>query len=158
MPSLKKKFLHFHDYQGKSIEEVFTPEQRKRSIVLKANTFESAVWLNTGKQSFEKKPLPLQMQFSPVYSSLIQDFDQDGAIDILAGGNLYRAKPETGIYDASYGLFLKGDGKGGFEALPSQKSGVFIRGEIRGLRSIPLKGKHLVIIGKNNDRVEFLEF
>jgi enediyne biosynthesis protein E4 len=158
MPSLKKKFLHFHDYQGKSIEEVFTPEQRKRSIVLKANTFESAIWLNTGKQSFEKKPLPLQMQFSPVYSSLVQDFDKDGAIDILAGGNLYRAKPETGIYDASYGLFLKGDGKGGFEALPSQKSGVFVTGEIRGLRSIPLKGKHLVIIGKNNDRVEFLEY
>jgi hypothetical protein len=98
------------------------------------------------------------MQFSPVYSSLVQDFDKDGAIDILAGGNLYRAKPETGIYDASYGLFLKGDGKGGFEALPSQKSGVFITGEIRALRSIPLKGKHLVIIGKNNDRVEFLEY
>jgi hypothetical protein len=158
MPSLKKKFLHFRDYQGKSIEELFTSKQRERSIVLKANTFESAIWLNTGKQSFEKKPLPLQMQFSPIYASLVQDFDQDGALDILAGGNLYRAKPETGIYDASYGLFLKGNGKGSFEALSSHNSGVLIRGEIRGLRSIPLKGKHLVIAGKNSDRVEFLEY
>ncbi len=32
----------------------------------------------------------------------------DGICDILIGGNQSRAKPETGIYNAGYGLLLKG--------------------------------------------------
>ena len=34
------------------------------------------------------------------------DFDADGDLDLVLGGNLYRAKPEVGIYDASHGLYL----------------------------------------------------
>ncbi len=158
IPSLKKKYLHFRDYQGKGLEEMFTPQQREKSIVLKATTFESSLWLNTGKQSFEKSTLPLNAQVAPIYASLVSDFDGDGNLDILMGGNLYRAKPETGIYDASYGLLLRGNGKGDFEALSSQKSGVKIKGEIRSLSSIPYKGRHLVILGKNNERLEFLKY
>lgn len=158
IPSLKKKFLHFRDYQGKGINDIFSPQQQEKSIILKASTFESAVWMNTGKQSFEKETLPVQAQFSTIYASLIADFDKDGNDDILVGGNLYRAKPETGIYDAGYGLLLKGRGNGSFEPLPSQKSGVLIRGEIRDLKSIPFKEQHVVVIGKNNDHLEFLKY
>ena len=43
------------------------------------------------------------------------DFDKDGDLDIIAGGNLYNAKPEIGRYDASFGLFLENDGRGKFE-------------------------------------------
>ena len=40
--------------------------------------------------------------------------------DILLGGNLSRAKPETGIYCAGHGLFLKGMEKGAGEVLSLQ--------------------------------------
>ncbi len=158
IPSLKKKYLHFRDYQGKTMADIFSTQQRDKSIVLKASTFESAVWLNTGKQSFEKKELPIKTQFSPLYAAVVIDFDNDGNTDILTGGNLYRAKPETGIYDASYGLLLKGNGMGSFEALPSQQSGVLIRGEIRDIETISWKKKHLLIIGKSNDSIQFLKY
>jgi enediyne biosynthesis protein E4 len=158
IPSLKKRYLHYRDYQGKGVEDLFSEKQREKSIILKAYTFESAIWLNTGKQSFEKVPIPVQTQFSPIYASLVEDFDKDGKLDILVGGNLYRAKPETGIYDASYGLFLKGNGKGDFKALSSRNSGILIKGEIRSLKTIPYKEKHLVIVGKNNEQSEFLTY
>jgi hypothetical protein len=82
---------------------------------------------------------------------LANDFDKDGHLDVLMGGNLYRAKPETGIYDASYGLLLKGNGKGSFEALNSPESGVFVKGEIRSLKNVRVGDNELVIVGRNND-------
>src|SRR5438045_4216987 len=40
--------------------------------------------------------------------------------------------PETGRNDAGRGLWLKGDGKGNFRAVPGQESGVKVYGEQRG--------------------------
>jgi hypothetical protein len=78
--------------------------------------------------SFTGKVLPVQAQLSPMYGIAAEDFDKDGNIDILMGGNFYQSKPEAGIYDASYGILLKGNGKGNFTALPPQQSGISIKG------------------------------
>ena len=59
----------------------------------------------------------MEAQLSPMYGIAAEDFDKDGNIDILMGGNFYQSKPEVGIYDASYGILLKGDGKGNFTAV-----------------------------------------
>ncbi len=157
IPSLKKKYLHFSDYQGKTIEDIFSPDQISQSIKLNANTFETAVWLNRSGR-FEKSVLPIEAQFSPVYSLLVNDFDTDGNLDILLGGNLYRAKPETGIYDGSYGLLLSGDGNGKFVSEPPSRSGISIKGEVRSLQSIKGKKEKLVLIGKNNDKLEIISY
>ena len=42
---------------------------------------------------------------------LIEDFNQDGNLDILVAGNLYTAEVETPRNDAGIGLVLLGDGK-----------------------------------------------
>lgn len=157
IPSLKKKYLHYKDYKGQAIADIFTAEQLSKAIILNAFNFETALWLNNGDGTFRKKSLPLEAQFSPVYAILIDDFDGDKNLDIVMGGNLYRAKPETGIYDGSYGLVLKGDGKGGFTAVPSGKSGISIKGEVRGLKKISDK-KRILVVAKNNDHIEFFSY
>lgn len=158
IPSLKKKYLHFREYKGKTITDIFTADQLKGAIVLNALTFETAVWINQGNGAFKKINLPAQAQFSPVYAILVDDFDGDKNQDILLGGNLYRAKPETGIYDGSYGLLLKGDGTGNFTALSSGESGILIRGEIRSLKKIRYRERNIVLVGKNNDGMEILGY
>jgi hypothetical protein len=74
------------------------------------------------------------------------------------GGNLYRAKPETGIYDGSYGILLKGDGRGNFTALPSGESGISIKGEIRFLRNLRTGGGRVVLGARNNDAPVVLQY
>ena len=157
IPSLKKKYLHFSDYRLKTMADIFSPEQLKESMVLNAYSFETTVFINKGN-SFEKKSLPMQAQFSPVYSILVEDFNHDGNLDLLMGGNLYRAKPETGIYDGSYGLLLTGDGTGRFAAETSTRSGVSLKGEIRSLTSIHFKKRNVVLVGKSNDQLEVLSY
>ncbi|WP_394766963.1 hypothetical protein, partial [Ferruginibacter sp.] len=72
-------------------------------------------------------------------------------------GNFYQSKPEVGIYDASYGLLLKGDGKGNFKAIKANQSGFFIKGAVRDIMAIKTQKKKLVIVARNNDQPKIFQ-
>lgn len=147
LPELKKKYLKFEQYQAQTMEDMFTIQQLEKSIQLSIHELRTMVFFNQ-KGSFTPKLLPIQAQFSPNYGIEIADFDGDGHLDILLGGNFYRSKPELGIYDASYGVFLKGNSKGDFQALSNSKSGLLVKGEIRDFAM--LNNKKL-LVARNND-------
>jgi enediyne biosynthesis protein E4 len=157
VPSVKKKFLHFRDYQEKTLEDIFTPEQLQETLTLNAFTLETSLWLSTEEGTFKKETLPKEVQFFPVYALLIEDFTGDEIPDILLGGNQHRAKPETGIYAGGYGLVLKGDGKGKFEALAQNESGLSIVGDIRALGLITCGDQSCVLAAKNNSSLELYD-
>ena len=110
IPNLKKKYLKYESYKDQTITDIFTEEQLNDAIKLEAFNLSSCVAINDGKGKFTLKPLPVDAQLSPMYGVMVDDFDRDGNLDVMMGGNLYRVKPEVGRYDASYGVFLKGDG------------------------------------------------
>ena len=111
--------------------------------------------LNNGANGFERKPLPVQAQVSPVYGIDVQDVNADNKLDIVLGGNLSAVKPEVGKYDALYGLVLAGDGKGNFKVMSSRQSGIKITGEVRHIKSLNTrKGKMLSFV-RNNDTIKF---
>lgn len=153
MPSLKKKFLYYKDYAAQPIEKVFTPEQLKGAAVREANYLQTCIFRNNGGGSFSMEALPLRAQFSPVMAILIEDLDGDGIKDIFLAGNFSGVKPETGRYDASYGTFLKGDGKNSYTYLTPAQSGMQLRGEARDLTTLlAADGALLVFAAMNNER------
>ena len=119
---------------------------------------ESCVMINTGKGSFNLISLPPEAQFSPVYAVMADDLDRDGYCDMLLGGNQYRAKPETGIYDAGYGVFLKGNPAGIWQPVPLVTSGFFVRGEMRDLKILNIKGSPIIAVARNNDNLQFYKY
>ncbi len=150
LPSLKKKFLYFRDYKQKTISDIFTSAQLKGALKLESDMMQSIVLINRGGK-FDLQILPAEAQYAPVYAISVDDFDGDGIKDILLGGNFYRSKPEVGIYDASYGLLLKGDGKGGFLAVPPRRFGPPVKGETKDIvRVRTAKGK--IALWGLNDR------
>lgn len=157
MPGLRKQLIHYSDYEGKSMTDLFSDNVLSKSIVKTAYLFNSAVYLNTAT-SFKRVDLPIEAQFSVVYSLTADDFDSDGNLDLLLGGNQHRAKPETGIYAASRGLLLKGTGNGDFKTVPENISGVGIEGEIRSGITINFKKQRFVLLGRNNDKIELLTY
>jgi hypothetical protein len=158
IPSLSEKFKKFDDYKDATIENLFSADVLDRSVKLKACTMQSCVMMNTGQGAFRLTPLPVEAQFSPVYAIIADDFDHDGICDIVIGGNQYRAKPETGINDASYGLFLKGNKDGTWKSVSSLNSGIFIKGEIRSLKNIIINGKCYIVVARNNDNLQFYKY
>jgi hypothetical protein len=158
IPSLEKKYSRYADYRNQRMEDIFPPEILERSVKLNATIMKSCIIMNNGKGSFTLTPLPLEAQFSPVYAIAAEDFDGDGICDIIAGGNQYRAKPETGIYDASYGLFLKGNQDGTWKSVSPMVSGLFTKGEIRDFKILNIKGAPTVVVARNNDNLQFYKY
>ncbi|MEP6725684.1 MAG: hypothetical protein ABJC98_07715, partial [Bacteroidota bacterium] len=66
----------------------------------------------------------------------------------------YESKPEAGIYDASYGVLLKGDGKGNFIVVPPDQTGINIKGAVRDISGLLSGNKQLLIVAKNNTATE----
>ena len=120
---------------------------------LDAYELSSCVFINNRKGGFERKALPAAAQLSPMYGIAVTDLDGDAKQDILLGGNFYQSKPEAGIYDASYGLMLKGDGTGNFAVVPSQQSGIHVKGAVRDIITLQTGKKNLILYACNNDKL-----
>jgi hypothetical protein len=104
-------------------------------------------------------PLGEKAQFSPVYAVLVEDINQDGIKDVLLGGNDFMLKPENGRYDALYGLFIKGLGKGRFYEMPPYESGISIPDAVRDIQLLNLKnGSKAVLSQLNNAPIRLYKF
>jgi hypothetical protein len=158
LPYLKKKYLKYEDYQGQTIEDIFTKEELEGSIKHKVTMLESVILWNNGDGTFKIEILPQEAQLSPVFAILLKDIDNDGTVDILLGGNLHQVKPEVGRYDASYGVFMKGLGKGEFGVIPTKDSGFLLEGEIRDFGWVQVNGKRILMVVRNNASMQFFEF
>jgi len=157
MSSLKKKFVYYKDYADKSLKDVYDNKLLERATHHYFYEPHSVLLLNNGEGGFERRPLPVEAQFSPVYAIRIEDVDQDKKLDILLGGNLSAVKPEVGKYDALHGLVLKGDGNGNFSVLTSRQSGIKVLGETRSIHSIKTKRGQMVLFVRNNDSIKFFK-
>ena len=157
MPQLKVKFPTYKSFGASRIEDILLPDELAKATVLTVHTFASSIALAGADGRFTLAPLPREAQFSPVYGTIVRDFDGDGKADILLGGNFLGAPPMLGRSDASYGLLLHGAGNGTFTAVDMTQSGVMIRGEVRHMQPIRrADGRTTVVVARNNDRLAFL--
>lgn len=146
MPMMRKKFIRYRFYAGKTMDEIFTEEQKKGMDVYKAACFESGVFINEGNMQFRFELFPEMAQLSTINDITIDDIDKDGINDLIIVGNSYDADVGTGNYDAMASLFLKGIGKGNFITITN--SGLSTGGEVR--RIIPLPQKNSFFLLRNN--------
>jgi hypothetical protein len=152
LPVLRKQILKYHNYGNKTYDSLFSPEIRSKALKYEATYLQTAVLWNNGR-SFELQALPLSAQISPVFGIALEDFDEDGKIDIWLGGNFYAVKPQVGRYNASKGVLLKGNGNKSFTAIAATTSGIKVEGEVRDAEIILSGGSKNLIIGRNNASV-----
>ncbi|TRX04210.1 VCBS repeat-containing protein [Flavobacterium gawalongense] len=151
IPSIKKKNLSYADYSKKTFQELFAKEVVENSIQKTVNIQESVIAINKGNGKFEIKLLPKEVQFSCVNTICTMDVNNDGILDLILGGNQYEFKPQFSRLDANYGSVLLGNKKGAFSWTPYNKSGFFIKGEVKQLKTIKDKNKTVSIIAVVND-------
>jgi hypothetical protein len=159
IPFIKKKFLYTQDYTHARFSDIYT--KRAGDSLLRLYCIETrSGWLeNKGKGAFIFHPLPAEAQFAPVNAIICQDFDLDGNVDLLLAGNEYQAEVMRGRYDASYGCFLKGDGRGGFSYSSGAVNGLILQGDIKSMALLPAaKGGSLLLAAANNDSLRVLKF
>lgn len=150
IPSLKKVALHHDEYAKKSINELFSKEVLNQAIVKKVNYASSIIALNLGKGKFEIKELPAIVQFSSIHAINTFDFNTDGNLDLILGGNDFYFQPQLGRLDANEGLILLGDGKGSFNSLSSDNVGLSLNGMVSAIEKINFQRKMHWLILQNN--------
>jgi hypothetical protein len=140
MIGMRSKFQNYKSFATTTMDKVFTKEQLKDALIVKANNFNSSYCRNDGNGKFTLAPLPLQAQLSALNGMMVDDFDGDGNLDLAINTNDYGTDVTVGRYDALNGLLMKGDGKGNFISLSILESGIFIPGN--GKAMVKLRGKN----------------
>lgn len=151
IPSIKKQNLRHEEFAKKSMNDLFSPDIFKKSLVIQFNYNSSIVALNNGNGNFTVNKLPPMSQISSI--NIIQpiDINQDGYMDLISGGNQSGFPPQFGKLDASYGDVLINDRKGGFTWIDAKQSGLQIRGEVRDIKEISTSTNKFFLFARNND-------
>jgi hypothetical protein len=130
MPFLRARFVSNEAFGRASADEVLG-DRRVVARELEARWLESTVFLNRGDH-FEARALPIEAQMAPAFAVCVGDLDGDGNEDAFLSQNFFATQPDTPRYDGGRGVLLRGDGAGGFKAVPGQESGLMAYGEQRG--------------------------
>jgi enediyne biosynthesis protein E4 len=149
-PWLRAGFPTHHVYAKATLAELLGERMAKARSV-RAQFLASVILLNRG-DSFEVRLLPREAQWSPAMGLAVGDLDGDGHEDLFLSQNFFGLRPADARMDAGRGLLLRGDGKGGFNPMPGQASGVKIYDEQRGcaLADYDADGRVDLAVTQNN--------
>lgn len=156
IPALKKKFLYAEDFAKANLDAIFPKEKLQTSQLLTATYFSNAIILNEGNGKFHVQALPWQAQLSPYRDAVVVDANHDSLPDILMVGNYYKSNIQMGRYDADFGTILLNKGKGNFSA--ENINGLQVKGEVRHIQKIRIKGKEAFVLARNNDAAMVIAF
>lgn len=152
VPGIKKQFPLNENYAQSGFEEIFRGKSKDEMLHLVCDETRTCYFENKGNGKFEKHSLPVEAQFAPVNAIICDDLDNDGHKDILLAGNEYQAEVTRGRYDASYGCFLRGDGRSVFTAVAPVKSGFIVDGDVKDMALIAMPDKtKRILVAVNND-------
>jgi enediyne biosynthesis protein E4 len=158
MPFIKNKFPTYDAFGSATLAEVYEPNKLAESVHYKATTFANSYLENLGNGKFNVRELPTLAQITSINTIISQDFNGDGNLDLVIGGNMYGSEVETPRNDAGYGLLLKGDGKGNFMPVPAIQSGLMIKGEVKNSAIVKNKDASTsILFAKNNDALQLTE-
>ncbi|MDG1684523.1 MAG: VCBS repeat-containing protein [Flavobacteriaceae bacterium] len=152
---LKKTNLKFSEYAKKDIYGLFSKEKVNESIIKEVNESRSVVALNSGNFDFSITPLPNEVQWNSVNTGIVDDFNNDGNLDLILAGGEDNLKPQFSKLDSGFASLLLGNGDGKFSFVPVKKSGLPLKGTVRSSVKINMKNHIGYLLGINNQNPIF---
>ena len=145
LPSIKKKYTDYKSYSETKTSDLLTLLNDKESFTTQIHELASGILINNnGELSFTK--LPIQAQFSMVNAIKLKNMNGDKLPDLILAGNNSKMRVRIGHLDANHGQLFINKGKGNFEYLPQNISGLNIRGDVKNMAFVGDK----ILFGVNN--------
>ena len=150
---IKKRFEKYSDFGNTTFTKLMGSGFESEDYLF-ATQLSSSYLENKGNGEFEFHELPQEVQVAPIQDILVNDFDGDGYVDALLSGNDFTGEKNNGWYDAFNGLMLRGNGKGGFESVPTSESGFFVPEDGREIVLFKDKdGRERIFTGQNSGEI-----
>ena len=153
IPRVASRFSSFRAYAAAETGDLLTAAGLKQAQKLDATLLETSFFIGTEAGRFERRALPVEAQFAPVFTITTLDYDRDGHTDVVLAGNINEARIRLGKYDANYGVLLRGLPNAAFEYVPQYESGLSVRGDVRSALAIGNK----LLFGINRSVVRAFE-
>jgi hypothetical protein len=148
--AMRARFKTYQEYAEATFKQSFLPSELESAYIVQSKRFENSYLENTGEGTFILHKLPMEAQLAPVYGMTIDDYDQNGTLDVLLTGNSYSTEVSTGRYDSSFGLVLLGNGNGEWQPLNLQESGFRNKGDAKGMALLNYHDKRMIVVANNN--------
>jgi hypothetical protein len=151
---IDSRYHTYGSFANVSVREAFGQAALKNALHYQVDTFASMYFHNDGNGKFSASPLPNLAQIAPIKAIVPMDVDGDGHLDLIVAGNIYDAEPNTPRADAGNGLWLRGDGKGGFTAVRPSESGFLAPLNVDGLALVNTRAGKLVLVANTGDSLQ----
>ena len=151
---LAVRFPSYAVFATASVQQLIGTEPLRHAIHYQTDTFASMYLQNNGDGTFTSIALPHLAQIAPIRGIVAHDVDGDGNLDLIVAGNLYDTEPNTPPADAGTGLWLRGDGRGHFTAVPPVESGFLAPRDVTGLALIKTPAGSAVLVANNGDSLQ----
>ncbi|MEM7037339.1 MAG: VCBS repeat-containing protein, partial [Bacteroidota bacterium] len=151
MPDLQAKFPDYESFARAQLVDIY-PNATGDTPKLEAWEFGSVGLWNDGEGGLKRFELPDAAQVSPVFGTVVRDFDMDAKPDVLLTGNFYAPEVETGRQDAGTGLMLAGKFEGDTDFTPrdAYSTGFLTPDDVRAM-ALTYDGIYPVLLVTNND-------
>ncbi len=157
--AMRARFKTYESYATASMDKTFLPQELEGAQILKAQTLASSYIENLGQGKFKISSLPTEAQLAPIFGLQVQDYNNDGFLDVMAVGNLYGTEAFSGRFDALTGLSMLGDGNGKFKCMKPLESGLMVDGDSKGIATMEsATGNTLLLIGKNSGPIQIYSY
>lgn len=117
VPVLRNQFITYSSYGKATQDDIYRNISLEGALQFEIQTLASVYLENLGEGKFRLSDLPVHLQWSPIRGMIVEDFDQDGNLDVLTIGNSDEPHPNFGYEYGSLGWLLMGKGDGSFEAV-----------------------------------------
>lgn len=153
-PQIQTRFPTFAAYGAASLADVLQANLPPMQAVAAA-TLDSLLLLNQGDH-FLVRPLPREAQVAPVFGLAVGDLDGDGCEDLFVAQNFFGLPSPESRLDAGCGVWFRGDGNGGLQAVPPGESGIALYGEGRSvaLCDFDRDGRLDLVVTQNGGRTQ----
>ncbi|MFT5909548.1 MAG: hypothetical protein ACI9XO_001063 [Paraglaciecola sp.] len=156
LPYLKKKFLFFKDYAKAQIQDILTPTQLEASKKLEVTTLATTYFDNQNGQ-FIAKALPVEAQIAPVQTIQSLGVNGDKHLDLILAGNQFNNRVKLGRMDSNHGMVFMDNGKGNFELVPANQTGIYFEGVVQNSAKTKVVQNKGSLFEVNNEFVELYQ-
>jgi hypothetical protein len=131
LSGLRSRFTTYESYADVTVTDIFGERELRNAGHLEVNHMETTLFISNAGGKFEIAPLPVQVQYAPIYAITVLDYNNDGHKDALLCGNNSHTKLRLGKMDANYGTLLTGNGRGDFQYVNQSRSGFKLQGDVK---------------------------
>ncbi len=131
LPQFRSIYTNYSTYAGADMNSILSALNLDGALRMTVDTLATILLLSSTDGAYTLGTFPAEVQYASICAGAVFDYDLDGQMDLLLGGNHHYMKLRLGQIASNQGLLLKGSSNGDFKVVPQRFSGINLIGDVR---------------------------